>query len=68
MPMYFDTVGDPGLPGSPVRLALERAKRILHCLGSEISREREPEVIHVVDRGNATDGTCRQHSMGWRVG
>ena len=64
----INTVGDPGLPGSPVRLALDRAKRILHRPGGEISQEREPEVIHVVDRGKKTNETGRQHSMGWRVG
>lgn len=65
----INTVGDPGLPGSPVRLALDRAERILHRPGGEISQEREPEVIHVVDRGKKTNEEAdRQRYVGWRIG
>lgn len=40
MPMNTsNAVGDPGLPGLPVRLALEGAKRTLHRLGGENSLE-----------------------------
>lgn len=68
MPMNMsNAVGDPGLPGSPMRLALEGAKRI-HRIRGETLR-REPEVIHVVDRGKKTnEQTDRQHYVGWRIG